>query len=143
MGSVPISSFFAGAATVLAFAPFGLQPVALLTFAWLIHLWMHAPPRGCAWFGFWFGLGLYGAGVSQAHRPQTGDGARRQRVAITVGADRGRIRRPKQGRHERHERQQRQAMAETHEKASWYRLFRGTPLGTSGAAPASMLPLLQ
>ena len=64
MGSVPISSFFAGAATVLAFAPFGLQPVALLTFAWLIHLWMHAPPRGCAWFGFWFGLGLYGAGVS-------------------------------------------------------------------------------
>ena len=64
MGSVPISSFFAGAASVLAFAPFGLQPVALLTFAWLIHLWMQATPRRCAWFGFWFGLGLYGAGVS-------------------------------------------------------------------------------
>ncbi|HEX7217604.1 MAG TPA: apolipoprotein N-acyltransferase [Burkholderiales bacterium] len=64
MGSVPISSFFAGAASVLAFAPFGLQPVALLTFAWLIHLWMQATPRRCAWFGFWFGLGLFGAGVS-------------------------------------------------------------------------------
>jgi apolipoprotein N-acyltransferase len=59
-----VTAFLGGAATVLAFAPFGLQPVALLTFAWLIHLWMHAPPRRCAWFGFWFGLGLFGAGVS-------------------------------------------------------------------------------
>ena len=30
----------------------------------LIHLWMHAPPRRCFWLGFWFGLGLFGAGVS-------------------------------------------------------------------------------
>jgi apolipoprotein N-acyltransferase len=49
---------------VLAFAPVGLQPVALLSFAWLTHLWMHAPPRRCAWTGFWFGFGLFGAGVS-------------------------------------------------------------------------------
>ncbi|HEX6530328.1 MAG TPA: apolipoprotein N-acyltransferase [Burkholderiales bacterium] len=59
-----MTAFLGGAATVLAFAPFGLQPVALLTFAWLIHLWMQAPPRRCAWTGFWFGFGLYGAGVS-------------------------------------------------------------------------------
>ena len=57
-------AFLGGAASVLAFAPFGLQPVALLTFAWLVHLWMRAPPRRCAWSGFWFGLGLAGAGVS-------------------------------------------------------------------------------
>jgi apolipoprotein N-acyltransferase len=59
-----VIALLGGAASVLAFAPFGLQPVALLTFAWLIHLWMQAPPRRCAWFGFWFGLGLFGAGVS-------------------------------------------------------------------------------
>ena len=40
-----MTAFLGGAASVLAFAPFGLQPVALLTFAWLIHLWMEAPPR--------------------------------------------------------------------------------------------------
>ena len=57
-------AFLGGAATVLAFAPFALQPLAFLTLALLVHLWMHAPPRRCAWLGFWFGLGLYGAGVS-------------------------------------------------------------------------------
>ena len=57
-------SLLAGAATVLAFAPFGLHPLALLTLALLIHLWMHAPPRRCAWLGFAFGAGLFGAGVS-------------------------------------------------------------------------------
>ena len=54
----------AGAATVLAFAPFGLHPLAFLSFAVLAHLWMHAPARRCAWHGFWFGLGLFGVGVS-------------------------------------------------------------------------------
>ncbi len=59
-----MTAFLGGAATVLAFAPFSLQPVAFFTLAWLIHLWMHAPPRRCAWIGFLFGLGLFGAGVS-------------------------------------------------------------------------------
>jgi apolipoprotein N-acyltransferase len=49
---------------VLAFAPFELHPLAFLTLALLVHLWMHAPPRRCAWLGYWFGLGLFGAGVS-------------------------------------------------------------------------------
>ncbi len=57
-------AFFAGAATVLAFAPTGLYPLALFTFALLIHLWMRAPQRECFWLGFSFGLGLFGAGVS-------------------------------------------------------------------------------
>ena len=57
-------AFLGGAATVLAFAPFELHPLAFLTFALLIHLWLPAGPRRCAWIGFWFGLGLFGAGVS-------------------------------------------------------------------------------
>jgi apolipoprotein N-acyltransferase len=64
LGWHPLFSFLAGAATVLAFAPAALQPLAFLTVALLVHLWMHAPPRRCAWLGFCFGLGLYGAGVS-------------------------------------------------------------------------------
>jgi apolipoprotein N-acyltransferase len=57
-------SFLAGAATVLAFAPLALHPLAFLTLAFLLHTWIDAPPRRCAWSGFWFGLGFYGAGVS-------------------------------------------------------------------------------
>jgi apolipoprotein N-acyltransferase len=58
------AAFFAGAATVLAFAPAGVYPVALVTFAVLIQLWMHASPRACFWLGACFGFGLFGAGVS-------------------------------------------------------------------------------
>ncbi|MGH8689471.1 MAG: apolipoprotein N-acyltransferase [Burkholderiales bacterium] len=57
-------ALLAGAGTVLAFAPAGIFPLALLSFAVLAHLWMSAAPRRCAWTGFWFGLGLYGAGAS-------------------------------------------------------------------------------
>ncbi|HEU4352790.1 MAG TPA: apolipoprotein N-acyltransferase [Burkholderiales bacterium] len=57
-------SFLAGAATTLAFAPFGLHPLALLTSAVLVRLWMHAPPQRCALLGFAFAAGLFGAGVS-------------------------------------------------------------------------------
>jgi len=59
-----VIAFLGGAATVFAFAPFELHPLAFFTFALLVHLWMDAPPRRCAWLGFWFGLGLFGAGVS-------------------------------------------------------------------------------
>jgi apolipoprotein N-acyltransferase len=59
-----VIAFLAGAASVFAFAPFGLEPLAFLTLALLIHFWIDAPPRRCAWLGFWFGLGLFGAGVS-------------------------------------------------------------------------------
>jgi len=59
-----VIAFLAGAASVFAFAPFGLEPLAFLTLALLIHFWIDVPPRRCAWLGFWFGLGLFGAGVS-------------------------------------------------------------------------------
>lgn len=47
-----------------AFAPLRFYPLALLTLAWLIHLWSAASPRRCFITGFCFGLGLFGAGVS-------------------------------------------------------------------------------
>ena len=49
---------------MLAFAPLGFFPLALLTFAVLIHFWMGATPRQALWSGYAFGLGLFGAGVS-------------------------------------------------------------------------------
>lgn len=57
-------AFLAGAATVLAFAPAGLTPLALVTFGILIHLWVAATPRRAFVTGLWFGAGLFAAGVS-------------------------------------------------------------------------------
>jgi len=59
-----VIALLAGAATVLAFAPVGFYPLALASFAVLVHLWMRAAPRACFWSGFAFGLGLFGGGVS-------------------------------------------------------------------------------
>jgi apolipoprotein N-acyltransferase len=58
-------AFVAGAMTVMAFAPFGIAPLAVLSLALLFHLWRAAPnaARG-AWTGYAFGLGLMGFGVS-------------------------------------------------------------------------------
>jgi apolipoprotein N-acyltransferase len=55
----------AGAATVLGFSPFDFLPAALLGYALLTYAWLRAPgSRAAALAGFWFGLGLFGAGVS-------------------------------------------------------------------------------
>ena len=63
-GKWGLTPFLLGAATVLAFAPIGMYPLALATFGVLVHLWVAAPPRRCFWRGFAFGMGLFGAGVS-------------------------------------------------------------------------------
>jgi len=49
---------------VLAFAPVGFFPLAVLTFAVLAGFWIGATPRRAFWSGYAFGLGLFGAGVS-------------------------------------------------------------------------------
>jgi apolipoprotein N-acyltransferase len=59
-----VIAFLAGAATVLAFAPAGFQPLALVSFAFLAHKWATATPRQCFVTGFWFGTGFFVAGVS-------------------------------------------------------------------------------
>jgi apolipoprotein N-acyltransferase len=58
-----LAALFAGAASVLAFAPFGAYPLLLLAFAVLAHLWS-GTPRRCFWTGWAFGVGLFGGGVS-------------------------------------------------------------------------------
>jgi apolipoprotein N-acyltransferase len=58
-----VIAFLAGAATVLAFAPVGLYPLAWLGFGVLVHLLIRHPEKALR-TGFWFGLGLFGAGVS-------------------------------------------------------------------------------
>ena len=60
-----IWAFLAGAAAVLGFSPLDFFPATLAALAVLVHLWMRAPSPGAACrLGFFFGLGLYGAGVS-------------------------------------------------------------------------------
>ncbi len=55
----------AGAAGVLAFAPFYAWPLAIVSLVVLFSLWAHTPaPRQAAAIGFAWGLGLFLAGVS-------------------------------------------------------------------------------
>ena len=59
------AAILAGAAAVLGFSPLDVFPATLAALALLVHLWMRAPSPGAAFrLGFFFGLGLYGAGVS-------------------------------------------------------------------------------
>ena len=58
-------ALLAGSLCVLGFAPFGIYPVPVLTLAVLFVLWGDAKtPRTASALGFWFGLGLFGAGIS-------------------------------------------------------------------------------
>ncbi|HYM28947.1 MAG TPA: apolipoprotein N-acyltransferase, partial [Steroidobacteraceae bacterium] len=58
-------AFLAGATAILGFSPFDHFPATLGALAILIHLWLDAvTPRAAFKVGFFFGLGLYGAGAS-------------------------------------------------------------------------------
>jgi len=54
----------AGAALTLAFAPFGLWPLAVLAPGVLFLLWLGAAPRRAFALGLLFGLGLFGTGTA-------------------------------------------------------------------------------
>jgi apolipoprotein N-acyltransferase len=66
--SAALSTFaalFLGIVTVFGFAPFGASELPVLTLAGLFFLWQNASSaRHAAMHGFWFGVGLFGAGVS-------------------------------------------------------------------------------
>lgn len=53
----------AGALLTLAFAPFDIFPLAILSPALLLALWLKVSPRQAFLRGFLFGLGLFGTGV--------------------------------------------------------------------------------
>lgn len=56
-------AFGAGAVSVLAFAPFDLFLLPLLTLALLFRLWLDSTPQGAFRLGWLFGLGFMGFGV--------------------------------------------------------------------------------
>jgi apolipoprotein N-acyltransferase len=61
----PALALGAGLLTFPAFAPFDIFPLTVLSLAVLFMLWAQAAtPRKAAWLGFWFGMGMYGAGIS-------------------------------------------------------------------------------
>lgn len=53
-----------GALLPFAFAPFGYALVALLSLALLFRVWLNASPLRAALYGYLFGLGQFGVGVS-------------------------------------------------------------------------------
>ena len=58
-------ALLAGAAAVLGFSPVDFFPATFASLVVLAHLWVRAAsPRDAARLGFFFGLGLYGAGAS-------------------------------------------------------------------------------
>ena len=57
----------AGAAGVLAFAPFSVSPVSILALALLFRLWQSTTPREAFRRGWLFGVGFLGFGVFWLH----------------------------------------------------------------------------
>ena len=58
------AAFVAGLLCVFGFAPFGIFVIPVLALTALFALWSRAAsPRAAAWLGFYFGLGLFVAGV--------------------------------------------------------------------------------
>lgn len=74
-----------GALTVTGYAPFGLFPLPLLSFALLFLLWQQtSSARDAALLGFAFGLGWFGAGVSWVYVSLNVFGAMPAALAIAV-----------------------------------------------------------
>ncbi len=59
-----IAALLAGALLVTAFAPLGWWIFAFISPAVLVFLWLDAAPRQAALNGYFYGLGLFGLGVS-------------------------------------------------------------------------------
>ncbi len=57
-------ALLAGSLLPLAFAPISFYPLAIVMPALMFSLWAQHSPKESAWLGFFFGLGLFGVGVS-------------------------------------------------------------------------------
>jgi apolipoprotein N-acyltransferase len=60
-------ALFAGAALPLAFAPFEISIIAILSIAILFNIWLDCRPGQAFLCGYFFGLGLFGIGVNWLH----------------------------------------------------------------------------
>lgn len=56
-------ALIAGALLTLAFAPFNITPLAMISPALLLGLWLYVTPRRAFFRGWLFGLGLFSTGV--------------------------------------------------------------------------------
>jgi len=59
-----LAAWIAGAMLPLALAPFYLYPLAILGLGLIFLLWLHLTPRQAFARGWWFGMGMFGVGVS-------------------------------------------------------------------------------
>lgn len=65
--SLSVVALASGACLPLAFAPYGWFPIALVSIAGLFFAWRDASAREALLFGWLFGLGSFGTGVSWLH----------------------------------------------------------------------------
>lgn len=59
-----VLALLSGALLPLAFAPYGVIPLAVVCPALLFYLWTHATAKQAIYLGYSFGLGFFGLGVS-------------------------------------------------------------------------------
>jgi len=57
-------TLLAGSSLPLAFAPFSIFPIAVLSLALLLIRWRNCSPSQAFWQGLLFGIGMFGTGVS-------------------------------------------------------------------------------
>jgi apolipoprotein N-acyltransferase len=60
-------SFISGAIAPLAFSPFDVFPLAILSTVIILYLWLNTNPRTALLYGYFYGLGFFGFGVSWLH----------------------------------------------------------------------------
>lgn len=58
-----VAALLLGIMLTFAFAPYEIFPLAIITPACLLMLWLKATPKRAFWLGFLFGVGLFGSGV--------------------------------------------------------------------------------
>lgn len=70
----PLVAAFVGASTTLAFAPYQLWPIAILSPAILLILLANQTPKRALWIGYVWGLGQFATGVSWVYVSISGFG---------------------------------------------------------------------
>ncbi|MFK5969027.1 MAG: apolipoprotein N-acyltransferase [Candidatus Marithrix sp.] len=62
-----VLALFSGSVLPLAFAPYSIAIIAILSIVILSLLWQNVTPRRACWRGFLYGIGMFGVGVSWVH----------------------------------------------------------------------------
>jgi len=62
-----LQSFILGTCAPLAFSPYDIYIIAVISPALLIHIWLGSSPRSALIYGYVYGLGMFGVGISWLH----------------------------------------------------------------------------